>query len=125
MKTTTTAQNSKSKRGRDLGQITKEAYEYQGVWYAVVFNPSGYRICFRETEQNKERLIDMGHAFENGYKTLEISTFRMSLTLAKLTSKSKDDREYAKSRVAEWVEIGRAVLDAGLEAIATAKAEAK
>lgn len=132
MKTTNTAQNNiKSTRGRDLGQITAKASFYPGnteiktlpSWFASIRNKSGFELVIPDgDEPKKNRCIDYGFNFEEGFKNIPTNTYRLALALAELTSKSKLDRDYAKAKVKTWADNGLALMQAAQAAIDEAKA---
>lgn len=130
MKTTTTAQNQNPKGGRNLGQIIKSAYFSPGsvkyntraCWMAEVVNKDGYSFLVADGEtRDKARCIDYGYHFTKGYRTNPTGTYKLSLTLANFTSKSKFDRDFAKGKVRELLEIGQTVMIAAQSAIDEAK----
>lgn len=129
MKTSTTAQNQNSQQGgRDLGQISiktrflKSGDIYEG-WWAEVMNKDRHEVTFWEghTAPSKADLIAWGHEWEEGFATLPVRTWRLAAALADLTSKSKGDRDYAKSNIREWAAIGAAVHSLAMAAIEQAK----
>lgn len=130
MKTTTTAQNQNTPtRGRDLGQISLEAVFYAGNaalnlepgWQVKVTNASGheFRVIPRD-DDDKARLLDVGYEFREGFGG-HLTPYKLHLTLADLTSTSKDDREYGKTKVRYWAETGKEVHKRAREVIAEAK----
>ena len=117
MKTTTNAQNQNSQQGgRDLGQIMVKPYhrtdggKFDG-WWCEVLNKDRYRIAFWEgnTQPSKADYIAWGYEWEDGYERLPITTWRLASALADLTSRIKEDRDYAKKKVRRWTETGKAV----------------
>lgn len=84
--------------------------EYAG-WWCEVLNKDRYRIAFWEgnAQPSKADFIAWGYEWENGFGTLPTRPWLMASMLANLTSKSKEDRDYAKTMVRQWTETGKAV----------------
>lgn len=130
MNTTTTAQNQNSQQGgRDLGQIMVKTYhrtdggDYAG-WWSEVLNKDQYRITFWEgqAQPSKADFIAWGYEWQEGFGTLPVRTWILASIVADLTSKSKYDREYAKGKIREWTEIGKAVHAMAMAEIEKSKA---
>lgn len=102
--------------------VGSERYNLAPCWFADVVNQDGYAVTISEEEIcDRGSAIDLGYCFSEGHGTRKCSTFRLSLALANATAKDKNDRDYAKKCVGEWLDTGRHIWRAAQKAIAAAK----
>lgn len=116
-------ENRKTNEAHDLGQISIETYIYKGEYWARLKHEHPWETSVAyldgDTPTLRASFIHWGFCIKERHE----NQFLLCLHIAEATSKKKADRDYAKKKIAQYEEKGRAFYEAAKVAIAAFKAQ--